>query len=161
MRKRARRRRSARQPGLLSRLPRPHANGAFCARVLLCAFRARHAYRRRRDLLLHALTGRFPRLQVSGAAAGMQLLLPLPGQTDDTILAQAAAARGIGITALSPLHLARSPDRGLLLGFGRLPNHKIPAAVDALWSVLSQAGAASTPQPLPGTSLTSQAIRRG
>jgi len=37
------------------------------------------------------------------------------------------------------------PDRGLLLGFGRLPDHKIPAAVDALWSVLSQAGAASTP----------------
>ena len=74
--------------------------------MLLCAFRARHAYRRRRDLLLHALTGRFPRLQVSGAAVGMQLL-PLPGQTDDTILAQAAADRGIGITALSPLHLAR------------------------------------------------------
>lgn len=117
--------------------------------MLLCAFRARHAYRRRRDLLLHALTGRFPRLQVSGAAAGMQLLLPLPGQTDDTILAQAAAARGIGITALSPLHLARSPDRGLLLGFGRLPDHKIPAAVDALWSVLSQAGAASTPSRCP------------
>jgi GntR family transcriptional regulator/MocR family aminotransferase len=107
--------------------------------------RARHAYRRRRDLLLHALTARFPRLQVSGAAAGMQLLLPLPGQTDDTALAEAAAARGIGVTALSPLHLARSPDRGLLLGFGRLPEHKIPPAVDALWSVLSQTGAASSP----------------
>ena len=78
----------------------------------------------------------------------MQLLLPLPGQTDDTILAQAAAARGIGITALSLLHLARSPDRGLLLGFGRLPNHKIPAAVDALWSVL-RPGAASTPSRCP------------
>jgi GntR family transcriptional regulator / MocR family aminotransferase len=111
--------------------------------------RARHAYRRRRDLLQHALTARFPRLQVSGTAAGMQLLLPLPGLTDDTALAQAAATRGIGITALSPLHLARSPDRGLLLGFGRLPNHKIPAAVDALWSVLSQAGAASTPSRCP------------
>ena len=71
--------------------------------------RARHAYRRRRDLLLHALTARFPRLQVSGAAAGMQLLLPLPGQADDAALAQAAAACGVGVTALSPLHLARSP----------------------------------------------------
>ena len=102
--------------------------------------RARHAYRRRRDLLLHALIARFPGLQVSGAAAGMQLLLPLPDRSDDTILAEAAAARGIGITALSPLHLARSPDRGLLLGFGRLPDHKIPLAVDALWSVLSETG---------------------
>jgi len=108
--------------------------------------RARHAYRRRRDLLLHALTARFPRLEVSGAAAGMQLLLPLPGQADDAALAQAAAASGVGITALSPLHLARSPDRGLLLGFGRLPEHKIPLAVDALWSVLAQTGAASGPR---------------
>jgi GntR family transcriptional regulator / MocR family aminotransferase len=98
--------------------------------------RARHAYRRRRDLLLQSLTARFSRLQVTGAAAGMQLLLPLPGPTDDAALAEAAAARGIGIMALSPLHLARSPDRGLLVGFGRLPEHKIPAAVDALWSVL-------------------------
>jgi DNA-binding transcriptional MocR family regulator len=75
----------------------------------------------------------------------MQLLLPLPGQTDDTSLADAAAARSVGIGALSPLHLARSPDRGLLLGFGRLPEHKIPPAVDALWSVLNEAGA--TPSP--------------
>jgi hypothetical protein len=49
------------------------------------------------------------------------------------------------VTALSPLHLARSPDRGLLLGFGRLPEHKIPLAVDALWSVLTEAGAAPSP----------------
>jgi GntR family transcriptional regulator/MocR family aminotransferase len=107
--------------------------------------RARHAYRRRRDLLLHALTARFPRLHVSGAAAGMQLLLPLPGQTDDTALADAAAARGIGIDALSPLHLARFPDRGLLLGFGRLPDHKIPSAVDALWTVLKETGTVPNP----------------
>jgi GntR family transcriptional regulator / MocR family aminotransferase len=107
--------------------------------------RARHAYRRRRDLLLHALTSRFPRLTVSGAAAGMQLLLPLSSQADDITLAEAAAARGIGVTALSPLHLARSPERGLLLGFGRLPDHKIPLAVDALWSVLIETGAAPSP----------------
>ena len=75
----------------------------------------------------------------------MQLLLPLPGQTDDIGLAHAAAARGIGIDALSPLHLARSPERGLLLGFGRLPDHKIPFAVDALWSVLKETGAAPSP----------------
>jgi hypothetical protein len=36
-----------------------------------------------------------------------------------------------------------------MLGFGRLPDHKIPAAVDALWLVLSQTGAASTPSRCP------------
>ena len=75
----------------------------------------------------------------------MQLLLPLPGRTDDSVLADAAAARGIGIDALSPLHLARFPDRGLLLGFGRLPDHKIPSAVDALWTVLKETGTGPSP----------------
>jgi GntR family transcriptional regulator / MocR family aminotransferase len=109
--------------------------------------RARHAYRRRRDVLLHALTARFTRLRVGGAAAGMQLLLPLSDQTDDTSLAEAAAAHGIGIGALSPLHLTRSADRGLLLGFGRLPEHKILPAVDALWTVLNETGAARRDHP--------------
>ena len=117
--------------------------------------RARHVYRRRRDLLLDALIARFPRLQVSGAAAGMQLLLPLPGRTDNSVLAEAAAARGIGITALSPLHLARSPDRGLLLGFGRAHRTQDPpgrrCAVDRTQRNRRRA------QPPP---LTSRAIPR-
>jgi GntR family transcriptional regulator/MocR family aminotransferase len=104
--------------------------------------RARHAYRRRRDLLVHALTVRLPGLQVRGAAAGMQLLLPLADGTDDAGLAEAARAQGINITALSRFHLAPSPERGLLAGFGRLPEHKIHLAADALSSLLIQAGAA-------------------
>jgi GntR family transcriptional regulator / MocR family aminotransferase len=99
---------------------------------------ARRAYRRRRDLLVRELAARLPRLPALGAAAGMQLLLPLPGGTDDLALAGAAAARGINITALSPLHLAPSRQRGLLAGFGRLPEHNIPAAVGALASLLAE-----------------------
>jgi GntR family transcriptional regulator/MocR family aminotransferase len=96
----------------------------------------RRAYRRRRDLLTRALAAKLPGLPVLGAAAGMQLLLPLARDTDDVALAGAAAARGINISPLSPLHLVPSPQRGLLAGFGRLPEHKIPAAVDALGSLL-------------------------
>jgi GntR family transcriptional regulator/MocR family aminotransferase len=103
--------------------------------------RARHDYRRRRDLLVRALTARLPGLQIRGAAAGMQLLLPLAGDVDDAGLAEAAAGQGINITPLSPLHLAPSPERGLLAGFGRLPEHKIEPAVDVLCSLLIQAGA--------------------
>jgi GntR family transcriptional regulator / MocR family aminotransferase len=105
--------------------------------------RARHVYRRRRDLLVRALAARFPGLPVTGAAAGMQFLLPLPDGADDVGLAAAAAASGVGVGALSPSHLARSDARGLLLGFGRLPEHKIAPAVDALWQVLD--GAPSGP----------------
>ena len=91
---------------------------------------------------MRALTANLPWLHIRGAAAGMQLLLPLADGTDDVSLAEAAAARGINISPLSRFHLAQSPERGLLAGFGRLPEHKIHPAADALSSLLSQAGAA-------------------
>jgi len=46
------------------------------------------------------------------------------GDTDDIALAQAAAAQGINISPLTPLHLAPSRHRGLLAGSGRLTEHK-------------------------------------
>lgn len=99
--------------------------------------RIRHVYRRRRDLLMRALGEWFPGLAVSGAAAGMQVLLTLPDSVDDSGLAAAAAERGIGVSALSPLYLdaAQAAGRGLLLGFGRLPEHKVDAAVRELRAV--------------------------
>ena len=105
---------------------------------------ARRAYRRRRDLLVRELAANRPALPVRGAAAGMQLLLQLPSGTDDIALAEAAAAQGINISPLTPLHLAPSRHRGLLVGFGRLPEHNIPAAAGALASVLAETGAPLT-----------------
>ncbi|MBO0823425.1 MAG: PLP-dependent aminotransferase family protein [Actinobacteria bacterium] len=101
----------------------------------------RRAYRRRRDHLVRELTALLPALPVRGAAAGMQLLLELPSHADDSALAEAAAAQGIKVSPLTPLHLTPSRDRALLVGFGRLPEHNIPAAVGALASVLNEAGA--------------------
>jgi GntR family transcriptional regulator/MocR family aminotransferase len=101
----------------------------------------RRVYRRRRDLLVRKLAASLPALPVCGAAAGMQLLLPLGSDIDDVALAQAAAAHGINISPLTPLHLAPSSERGLLVGFGRLSEHKIPAAASALASVLTETGA--------------------
>jgi DNA-binding transcriptional MocR family regulator len=83
-----------------------------------------------------------PRLKFSGAAAGMQLLLQLPDQADDLAIAAAAASQGIGVRALSPLHLTPSRERGLLLGYGRLSESQIEPAVRALSSLIAQAGAA-------------------
>jgi GntR family transcriptional regulator/MocR family aminotransferase len=100
--------------------------------------RARRTYRRRRDLLLHALSTYLPGLRPQGAAAGMQLLLPLPTGIDDTTVAEAAVRRGICLTPLSPMHLAPSPEQGLLLGFGRLAEHRIPGAVRALAAALAE-----------------------
>jgi GntR family transcriptional regulator/MocR family aminotransferase len=105
--------------------------------------RARHEYRHRRDRLVRTLARRLPGLDFGGAAAGMQLLLRLPDQVDDVAVAGAAASRGISVRALSPLHLVPSRDRGLLLGYGRLPGTRIEDAIAALSTVLVQAGAVS------------------
>jgi len=101
--------------------------------------RARLEYQRRRDLLVRALSHQFSGFEVRGAAAGMQLLLRLPRGIDDVAIAVAAASNGIGIRALSPLHLVPSSDRGLLLGYGRLPEGRIDQAVGALRSVIGAA----------------------
>ena len=94
--------------------------------------RARHLYRRRRDQLVNALSARLPRLRVDGAAAGLHVLLRLPDGVDDDAFAREAGGRGIGVRALSPMLLAGGPDRGLLLGYGRLPPERIDEAVEAL-----------------------------
>jgi GntR family transcriptional regulator / MocR family aminotransferase len=103
--------------------------------------RARRAYRRRRDLLVRALRSQLPGLDIRGAAAGMQLLLMLPDAAEDVAIANAARARGIGVSALSPLHLTAASQRGLLLGYGRLPEPSIPGAVAALSKVVLNAKA--------------------
>jgi GntR family transcriptional regulator/MocR family aminotransferase len=102
--------------------------------------RARHVYRRRRDLLVAVLAARMPGVAIRGVAAGMQLFLPLADHTDDVAIAAAAAARGIRLEALSPLHLIQTGERGLVLGYGRLPEVKIADGVTALAAVLDEFG---------------------
>jgi GntR family transcriptional regulator/MocR family aminotransferase len=102
--------------------------------------RARQAYRRRRDRLAGALAADLPGLPVRGTAAGMHVLLALPGDTDDAAIVAAAAAHGIGVQALSPLYLTPGRERGLVLGYGRLPEPRTGDAVQALAAVLRDAG---------------------
>ena len=71
--------------------------------------RARLAYRRRRDVLVAALAAELPGLPITGAAAGMHVLLDLLDAIDDTAVAAAAASRGIGVTALSTLYMTTRP----------------------------------------------------
>ncbi len=103
--------------------------------------RARLAYRRRRDRLVETLTNELPGLPIRGAAAGMHVLLVLPADVDDVAIAATAASSGISVQALSPLYTTPEPERGLLLGYGRLPEARIQPAVRALASLLTDAGA--------------------
>ena len=104
------------------------ASGAYDRHVA----RVRHVYRRRRDRLIGAAARHLPAHPVEGAAAGLHVLLRLPGDVDDVGLANAAASRGIRVDPLSAMLLDGGPDRGLLLGYGRLPEEHIDEAVAAL-----------------------------
>ena len=105
--------------------------------------RARHAYRRRRDRLVAALSRRLPGFPIEGAAAGLHVLMRLPPRLDDRAVRTAAAAAGIGVRALSEMSLTDDEERGLVLGYGRIPLEGIGAAVATLASVLREVGAAS------------------
>ena len=103
--------------------------------------RARQVYRRRRDALVAVIERRLAGLRVSGAAAGLHVLLQLPDAVDDIAVAEAAAAKGVRIEALSPMSLVTAPERGLVLGYSRLPLERIEDAVGGLAVVLREAGA--------------------
>jgi GntR family transcriptional regulator/MocR family aminotransferase len=103
--------------------------------------RARHAYRRRRDRLVAALTRRLPQYAIEGAAAGLHVLLRLAPAVDDRVVRTAAAAAGIGVRALSEMSLTDDEERGLVLGYGRITLEGIDAAVAALASVLREVSA--------------------
>ena len=102
--------------------------------------RARHVYRERRDLLVRSLARRLPSLPVRGAAAGLHVLLSLPDHSDDVGVVAAAAERGINLTALSPMAQLAGPERGLLLGYGRMAPDRIDAAVAELSASIAAAG---------------------
>jgi GntR family transcriptional regulator/MocR family aminotransferase len=98
--------------------------------------RVRTIYRRRRDLLIHALETRLPDLAIEGVAAGVHLLLRLPAEVSDTRAVEQACARGLRVEALSSHCIAPPASGGLVLGYGRLHETAIPTAVRELAAVL-------------------------
>jgi GntR family transcriptional regulator/MocR family aminotransferase len=100
--------------------------------------RVRTIYRRRRDVLIDALETQLPGFSIEGVAAGIHLLLRLPPEVSDTRVVADACARGLRVEALSTHCIAPSASSGLVLGYGRLHETAIPAAVAALARVLQR-----------------------
>jgi GntR family transcriptional regulator / MocR family aminotransferase len=99
--------------------------------------RARLAYRRRRDRLAAALArqGR----HISGIAAGLHAVLDLPGLDAERELITRAGQHGL---ALGGLESCRAPGAaadhaGLVVGYGRPPEHAYTTALARLCAVLS------------------------
>jgi GntR family transcriptional regulator / MocR family aminotransferase len=109
--------------------------------------RTRSVYRDRRDALVAALERLLPDCPPSGVAAGLHLVLRLPPGTDEHAVLGAARDRGVGLVGLSEHRIEPGPP-ALLLGYGRITEPAIPAAVEALAdSLQSRAGAAADARP--------------
>jgi GntR family transcriptional regulator / MocR family aminotransferase len=101
----------------------------------------RRAYRDRRDALAAALAARLPQARVSGAAAGLHLLVHLPDGADAAAVAGRARAAGVRVASLDTYRLAPGPP-GLVLGYGNLASHQVEAAVERLAAAAAAAGLA-------------------
>jgi GntR family transcriptional regulator/MocR family aminotransferase len=90
----------------------------------------RNRQRQRRDAVLAALAEYLPEAQVQGVAAGLHLLITLPGRHGraDTQLAEAIRHRGVLVHPLS-WHRHRPGPPGLILGYAAQPPDRLREAV--------------------------------
>jgi GntR family transcriptional regulator/MocR family aminotransferase len=108
------------------------------ARLIACGAYDRHLrqmrrrYRARRDALADALARRLPAAVTRGVPAGIQLYIELPPGHDEAAVVEAAARRGVAVEGVAPLRVAHPGPPALVLGFARLPEHRIEEAVRLL-----------------------------
>jgi len=88
--------------------------------------RQRRRYRSRRDALLRTLAARLPDAEVQGAAAGLFVVLRLPGGASEEAVLRHARAAGLALEGVG----ARQP--AVVVGYANLPEAAIGAAVEAL-----------------------------
>ena len=104
--------------------------------------RARLAYRRRRDLLAAALHRRG--LRVTGIAAGMHAVLELAGTSLEQAALAQASQHGLAIEGLGSYRAGRAGQdddgrqvrAGLVIGYGRPPEHAYTTALARLCAIL-------------------------
>jgi GntR family transcriptional regulator / MocR family aminotransferase len=92
--------------------------------------------RRRRDALLAGLRTHLPQARVAGVAAGLHLLITLPGDTPDPVLAERAAAAGVLVHPLS-WHRLRPGPPGLVLGYAAHSPDRLAEAAGRLGRALT------------------------
>jgi GntR family transcriptional regulator / MocR family aminotransferase len=104
-------------------LARLLATGAYESHVRT----VRRRQRQRRDALLAGLRTHLPSAQVQGVAAGLHLLITLPGAGDDLELAQRLEETGVRVHPLS-WHRRLPGPPGLVLGYAALPPDRLQEA---------------------------------
>jgi len=109
-------------------------SGAFDRHVR----RMRLRYRRRRDLLVHALAASLPSVTPLGVAAGLHLVAELSaaGGCSEADVVAAAERHSIGLVGLERFWHADAATQGIVLGYGAPPEHDYSSALDRLATML-------------------------
>jgi GntR family transcriptional regulator/MocR family aminotransferase len=129
---------AVRQARATSDLGSPVLDQHTLAQLLACGAydrqlrQLRRRYRARRDALTAALTRWLPGAVVHGVSAGIQLYVELPADCDEAGVVKAAAERGVAVEGAAPMRVASGGPSALVLGFARLPEHRIAEAVRLL-----------------------------
>lgn len=97
--------------------------------------RARRAYTHRRALLLDRLTGR-PDLELDALEGGLHAVVRLPTRVDAEDLAARALLHGVRIVPLAPYYAHRSPENGLVIGYGAPTDLQLTRALDILLQLI-------------------------
>ena len=100
--------------------------------------RMRPLYRRRRDALLGALSERIPELEPAGIAAGLHLVVYLPGDLDEAAVVAAAADRGVAVDGLAPYRISCDGRPGLIFGYAALGEREIADGVELLADAIAE-----------------------
>jgi len=103
--------------------------------------RTRLIYRRRRDAMVAAIQTHLPDVRIRGIAAGLHLLLDLPGHVDEDRLVAEAATRRVRVYGGRAYHAApgKAPP-SLLLGYGGVGERGMDRGIRALAEAFHEAG---------------------
>ncbi|MBM7789321.1 MocR-like pyridoxine biosynthesis transcription factor PdxR [Tenggerimyces flavus] len=99
--------------------------------------RMRPAYRRRRDVLLEALSTYCPMLEPAGVAAGLHLIAWLPDTVDETAVVTEARAQDVKIDGIGTYRLSSKGRGGLIFGYGGQTEAAMTEGVKILGSVIA------------------------
>ena len=100
---------------------------------------ARKRYRARRDALVAALAARLPEAHVSGAAAGLHVLIRFDGEIAAPGVVAHAARLGLSVSSVQAYRVRNREAAGLVLGYGNLGDGEVERAVQLLARAVAEA----------------------
>jgi GntR family transcriptional regulator/MocR family aminotransferase len=109
--------------------------------------RMRSLYGERRSVLMESIRSDLgPKVEITGAQAGMHLTIAL-NEICDREISHQAARQNLWLVPLSPSYAGSEPKQGFILGFGSTATKEIPTAVRALRALLGATARIVRPSP--------------